>query len=326
MSTSKIKVLFLGTPEFSCPTLNMFLHEQDVFELVGVVTQPDKPAGRNMEVQPSRVKELADTYLQTLSKLAKKFPILTPEKINDEAVLKQISQLGADIAVVIAYGQILSPQFLKLFKHGAVNVHASLLPRWRGAAPIAWALLKEDPVTGVTLQKIAPKLDSGDILATTQVVLDDTWDAPKLYTELSRRGSDLVRKFVPELVAGKVKGTPQDETQVTYAPKINKEQGLIDWNKNARHICAQIRALTPWPGTWTTRNGKILKILRAKAIEHSSAKPGFLVSMDKLNFVVQCGDGTALMVTVVQPESRSRQPVAEYLKGYPFKRGDFLGN
>ncbi|MCC6277044.1 MAG: methionyl-tRNA formyltransferase [Oligoflexia bacterium] len=321
-----IRTVFLGTPEFACPTLDMLLMESETFEVVAVVTQPDRPAGRNLEVKPSRVRELTETYLSKLGKMGKKIPIISPEKASDPEFLKRIGNFEADVAVVVAYGQILPPAFMKLFKHGALNVHASLLPRWRGAAPIQWAILKEDPVTGVTLQKIAAKLDSGDVLAQSEVVLDEKWDAPFLYTELSKKGADLVRRYVPDYVAGKLKPTPQDESRVTIAPKITKEQGKIDWEKTAKEICAQIRALTPWPGTWTTREGKILKILRARPIDHQSGqKPGTVISVDKLNFVAQCGLGTALMIEVVQPESRSRMPVASYLKGYPFVRGDFLG-
>jgi methionyl-tRNA formyltransferase len=321
----KTKVVFMGTPEFACPTLNMLLSNQNQFEIAAVVTQPDRPAGRDMEVQKSNVKEMAQTYLNTLSKIAKKFPIMTPENVNAPEVLRDLRGLQADVAVVVAYGQLLTPDFLKSFTHGAVNVHASLLPRWRGAAPIQWSILSQDTVSGVTLQKIAHKLDSGDIISQSQIVIDDTWDSPKLYSELSKRGADLVKKHLTDYVKGTVKAHPQEESLVTWAPKIKKEQGRIDWTQHAKTICAQIRAFTPWPGTWTTREGKVLKVLRANWIEHDSGKPGELVGMDRLNFWIQCGEKTALQVSVVQPESRSRMPVAEYAKGHPFKKGDKLG-
>ncbi|MBK9294978.1 MAG: methionyl-tRNA formyltransferase [Oligoflexia bacterium] len=324
-TVQKTKVVFMGTPEFACSTFNMLLSNQDIFEICAVITQPDKPAGRDMEVQRSAVKEMAEKHLMTLSKVAKKFPILTPENINSTEALRSVKEIMAHVAIVVAYGQLLSAEFLKLFDHGAVNVHASLLPRWRGAAPIQWCILSQDSVTGVTLQKVAPKLDSGDIIAQSQIVIDESWDAPKLYADLARRGADLVKKFVPEYVKGAVKPQPQDESLVTWAPKIKKEQGLIDWQKHAKIICAQIRALTPWPGTWTTREGKVVKILRATWIQYDGGQIGELVGLDKMNFWVQCGEKTALQVSVVQPESRSRMPVAEYVKGYPFKKGDRLG-
>jgi methionyl-tRNA formyltransferase len=322
----KTKVIFLGTPEFACPTLDVLLEDNVHFEVMAVVTQPDRPAGRDLNLQPSRVKVLVQNYLSQRAPKGKKLPLLTPEKVNDPEVLKSLAQFGAELAVVVAFGQILSPQFLKLFKFGAVNVHASLLPRWRGAAPIPWTILSDDPITGVSLQKIVPELDAGDILATSQLELDESWDAPKLYAELAKRGADLVRKSIPPFVAGTLKATPQDVSQVTWAKKIKKEQGLIDWTHRAGQICAQMRAFTPWPGVWTTRGGKTLKILRAKAIEFKGTlPPGYLVSQDKFGFVVQCGGATALLITVVQPESRARQPASEYLKGYPFVKGEFLG-
>jgi len=322
----RTKVVFLGTPEFACPSLSILLGDQESYEVVGVITQPDRRAGRNLETQASHVKQLAEAHLVRLGKLQKKFPILPLESVNTPEALKQVAALGAEVAVVVAFGQILSTAFLKLFKFGAVNVHASLLPRWRGAAPIPWALLNEDPVTGVTLQKIAPKLDSGDIIGSYQVVLDETYDATKLYAELSRRGADLVQKHLNDFVVGKIKATPQDESQVTLAPKITKEHGKVDWKAPASKMLTNIRALTPWPGVWTTREGKNLKILRAKAINHNDvSEPGYVVAMDKTNFAVQCGNNTALLVMVVQPESRARMPASEYLKGYPFKKGDRLG-
>jgi methionyl-tRNA formyltransferase len=319
------RIVFFGTPEFACPALHYLLEDNPVGEVIGVVTQPGRPAGRNLEVQNSRVFEMATGFVTAKGKLARKLPILAPENINDPAVIKQIKNLHPELGVVVAYGQILSPQILSLFPKGLVNIHASLLPRWRGAAPIAWSLLNQDPITGVTLQKVAEKLDSGDILGQIEVVLDQTWDAPLLYSELAKRGPDLLRRFLPDYISGKNKGKPQDEKQVSWAPKIKKEQGLIDWKIGAKKICAQINALNPWPGSWTIRDGKVLKILRAKAIEYDGKNPGEIISVDKTNFVVTCGEKSALMILVVQPESRSRQPSGEYLKGYPFKKGDILG-
>jgi methionyl-tRNA formyltransferase len=323
----KIKIIFLGTPEFACPTLEVLFDHPDNYEVVGVITQPDRPAGRNLETQPSRIKQLAQNHNVSKGRVAKKVQIWEPETMNDALMLKQIEDLHVDLAVIVAYGKILPQGFLNLFKMGAVNVHASLLPRWRGAAPIAWALLSEDPTTGVTLQKVVAKLDAGDIIATAQVDLDSSWDAPKLYTELSRKGADVVRRYLPDYIEGKIKLIPQDEKLVSLAPKIKKEHGLVNWSWSANEICARIRALTPWPGVWTTRDGKILKILRAQARENvSSSPPGSLVGQDAFGFAVQCGGATALLITVVQPESRARQPVSEYLKGYPFTKGDCLGN
>lgn len=323
----RARVLFLGTPEFACPTLEFLLSDTSGYDVVGVVTQPDRPAGRDLTVRPSKVSLTLKNYFNEKGKRAKKIQLLTPENVNAPEVLKQIEVLKPDIAVVVAFGQILKEDFLKLFQFGAVNVHASILPRWRGAAPIAWAILSEDPVTGVTLQKISLGLDSGDIIAMNQMDLNDSWDAPKLYSELSHRGADVVKRHLHEYIDGAIKLTPQDPSQVTLAPKIKKEQGLVDWNLRAGQICARIRAFNPWPGVWTTRGGKNLKILRAKALEYKgAAAPGSLVSQDKYGFAVQCGGSTALLIEVIQPESRGRQPASEYLKGYPFVKGDVLGD
>ncbi len=322
----RAKIVFLGTPDFACPTLEFLLSDTSGFDVVGVITQPDRPAGRNLEVKPSRVKSVMDNYFIEKGKRAKKIAVFSPESVSAPDILTKVDALKPDIAVVVAFGQILKPDFLKLFRLGAVNVHASILPRWRGAAPIAWAIISEDPVTGVTLQKVAPTLDAGDIIATSQMDLDESWDAPKLYSELSHRGADIVKRHLQDYIDGKIKAIPQDESQVTYAPKIKKEQGLINWNLRAGQICAQLRAFSPWPGVWTTRAGKKLKILRAKALEFKSAQPpGYLVSQDKYGFAVQCGGATALLITVIQPESRARQPASEYLKGYPFTKGEYLG-
>jgi len=323
----RARIVFLGTPEFACPTLDYLLGDNSGVDVVAVLTQPDRPAGRNLETQSSKVKLLMKSYFNEKGKRAKKILVLSPESVGQPEIIKQIDDLKPDLAIVVAFGQILKPDFLKLFKYGGVNLHASILPRWRGAAPIAWAILSEDPVTGVTLQKVAPVLDSGDIIATSQVDLDETWDAPKLYAELAHRGADIIKRHLQEYLEGTLKGVPQDDSQVTLAPKIKKEQGLVDWNLRAGQICARIRAFNPWPGVWTTRQGKKLKILRAQPLEYKgSFAPGFLVSQDKYGFAVQCGGSTALLITVIQPESRARQPASEYLKGYPFSKGEKLGD
>ncbi len=316
----KPKVLFLGTPEFACPSLNVFLENSSAFDLVGVVSQPDRPAGRNLNVQPTPVKKLAQSALDA----GQKFKIFSVESVNEASVISALKSLEADVAVVVAFGQILRKSFLEIFKFGAVNIHASLLPRWRGAAPIAWSVLEGDKETGVTLQKITSKLDAGDIIASEKVNLDQFWDAAKLYEELSIRGGGLLRHNLATFLRGEIKCIPQDETKVTLAPKIKKEQGIIKWTRTGSQIDSQIRALTPWPGTWTKRAGKTLKILKAKPIKLHGHKPGVVVEVSKTYFTVQCGSDSGLEVSQVQPESRSRLDVSEYLKGNAMKTGEFL--
>lgn len=321
-----IRTLFLGTPHFACSTLDVLLKNPSLFEVVGVVTQPDRPVGRSSEPQPSKVREMAQKHLDGV-KGARLFPIFTPEKVTDPDFLKVFKQIRYDVAVVVAFGQILPQVFLDSFNFGAVNVHGSLLPRWRGAAPIQHAILNGDKVTGVTLQKVVARLDAGPIIATKSLELDDSWDAPRVYSELESRGAELVLRHLPDYVAGKIVPVEQDETKVTMAPKITKEMGLIDWTKTAVEIERKIRAFAPWPGTWTTRNGKILKILRGEVLSHNGSDCGLLVGQNKMGFIVQCGGRSALQVSVVQPEGRSRMPSGDYMNatGNKFVKGDRLG-
>lgn len=319
-----MKVVFLGTPEFACPTLEYLLNEPEV-EVLAIITQPDRPAGRNLKSTKSRVKVVAEEYILGLGRLSRKPAILTPANVHEEDIRDRLRDLEPDIAVVVAYGQILKEPFLKYFPKGAVNIHASLLPKYRGAAPIAWSILNGDGESGVTLQKIASKLDAGDIIAQQGVKIGKDWDAPRLYKELSIKGAELMKRSFKDYFDGVIKPVPQNPKMVSYARKITKEDGRIQWDKPARYIAGQIRALTPWPGTFTTRNGKLLKILRATALENIGTQPGLLVGQDKFSFYVQCGDNSALKVLIVQPESRARMPASEYMKGHPFVKGDVLG-
>lgn len=319
-----MRVLFLGTPDFALPTLKRLM--EPPFELVGVVTQPDRPAGRDLKLKPSPVKVLAQE---------KGFKVWTPEKISPQDI-EEFTATGAEVAVVVAFGQILTQSFLDAFPKGAVNVHASILPRWRGAGPIQWALLADDEVSGVALQRVVRKLDAGDIIGIKEVKLSDDYDAPKLYAELSQLGADLVGETLPAYVEGKLNPVPQDESHVTIAPKISKSQGLIDWNKSAREIFAQYRGLKPWPGTWTFHQGKMLKVISVEAVPRagkgpasssggvSKFKPGQVISIDKDRLTVATGNG-ALTITMVQPESRSAMKVSDYVRGRPMKEGDQLG-
>jgi len=333
-----MKVLFLGTPDFALPVLKRLFTPP--FELVGVVSQPDRPAGRDLKLKSSPVKMLAQE---------KGFKVFTPEKISSKDV-EQFRSLGAEVAVVVAFGQILSDEFLRAFPQGAVNVHASLLPRWRGAGPIQWSLLTDDEVTGVSLQRVVKKLDAGDVIGTEEVRLTDDYDAPKLYAELSALGAKLIEDFLPNYVVGKTKPVPQDESKVTIAPKISKQQGLIDWSRSAREIFSQIRALKPWPGTWTFHEGKQLKILSVQPVVRENAgaprskirnggtsgaesgpgaqpntSVGRIIRVEKDCIAVSCGRGE-LTILEVQPESRATMKIGDYLRGRPMKEGDLLGS
>lgn len=307
---SKIRILYLGTPDFAVEPLDALARDEH-FEIVSVISQPDKPRGRNMKVQPSPVKEAA---------LRLGIPVETTEKVSAPDFIEKVKNYRCDSAVVIAFGQILKQEFLDLFPLGAVNVHASLLPRWRGAAPIQRSIEAGDKETGVSLQKIVLKLDAGPVIGVRKLELTDDVDATRLYTQLKTMACELLTVDYMDYLRGNLTPQPQNETQVTIAKKIEKEEGLVNWNESARTIFNRMRAFSIWPGIWTKRNGT-LKILKAEPVVHSSSKPGHVIEVDKKYFVVSCGEG-ALKVLEVHPESKTKMTSEQYLLGYPLKKGD----
>jgi methionyl-tRNA formyltransferase len=313
---SVIRILFLGTPDFAVAPLEA-LSKDPHFEIVRVITQPDKPAGRNLKLKPSPVKEKA---------LELGLAVESYENINEPSVLEHLKSLNADSAIVVAFGQILSDTFLGLFHFGPVNVHSSLLPRWRGAAPMQRAIMADDAETGVALQVIVQKLDAGDVLGVRRVALTDDIDIVKLYEILKQKSCELVTVEFMDYIRGHLTGVAQDATQVTIAKKIKKEEGFINWSEPARTIFNRVRALKGWPGTWTLQSGKTLKILSAKLENQApnKASPGTITRVSAEGLSIACGVGT-LCVTEVQPESRAGMKVADYIRGYPLKEGDKLG-
>lgn len=311
---SKVRVCFLGTPDFALTCLKALVQDNH-YEVVGVVTQPDRPAGRKMLLTPSPVKSFA---------MAQGIPVLAPESVNKDFILTEIEKWAAEVAVVVAFGQILSTKFLNLFRFGAVNVHGSVLPRWRGAAPIQRALEAGDTESGVTLQKVVKELDAGDIIGIRRIKISDEMNATELYSQLAVQGAELLHVELMDYVRGNLAPIPQDPASVTYAKKIDKTEAEIKWADSAQKIHNKVRAFTMGPGTYTTLGGKKLKIHKAKLVA-GSGPPGSVVSADEPSLVVGTGDG-ALELLEVQPESRSRISVPEFLKGYPLKKGDRLGN
>lgn len=310
---SKIRVVFLGTPDFSKYALQA-LYEDSHYDVVGVVTQPDKPAGRKLALTPSPVKEFA---------LNAKLKVLTPDKIN--SALTEISNLNAEAAVVVAYGQILSQSFLDLFGGKVVNIHASILPRWRGAAPIQRAIMADDLETGVTLQKIIKKLDAGDVLGVRKIKIDDNMNALELLEKMKPLAAELLHIEFMDFMRGNLAGQVQDESLVTYAKKIEKSESEIDWKLSSRQIFNHVRGMVMGPGSVSTHAGKKIKLLKVKVKSLTGHfKPGIILDVLSDSFIVGCGIGE-LEVLEVQPESRSRMRSAEYLKGYGLKRGDLLG-
>lgn len=303
---SQFRVCFLGTPEFAVHSLKALLDDEH-YQVVGVVTQPDRPAGRKMVLTPSPVKKFA---------LEHNLPVISPEKVSREENLEIIRKWGAEVAVVVAFGQILSVPFMQLFKFGAVNVHGSLLPKWRGAAPIQRSVEAGETETGVALQVLVKELDAGDVLGVRKVQVDEDKTAMELHDELAVLGADLLHVELMDYLRGNLTPVPQDASQVTYAKKLDKAESLLDWTWSAKALHNKVRAFTMGPGTYTLRDGKRLKIVKTKLHSNvkSSAAPGTIVGSDETGLLVQTGDGV-LTVLEVQPESKAKMSAREYLSG-----------
>jgi len=315
---SKVRILFLGTPEFAAASLRR-LSADEHYEIVGVVSQPDRPAGRKMQLKPSPVKELA---------LQQGLKVFTPETVNTQEFRDTILALGAESAAVVAFGQILGQKFLDLFPRGCVNVHGSLLPRWRGAAPIQRAIMAGDRETGVALQVMVKKLDAGPVLGIRRLALTDDMDASALHDQLKDLGADLLHVEYMDYLRGNLQPVPQDESGVTYAPKIEKSEARLDWSLSAREIFDRVRGLAMGPAPYALRGpepGAMLKVHKTRVGQEAGVvgAPGQVLSADANAIRVACGQGV-LELLEVQPESRSRQSVAEYLRGYPLPAGERL--
>lgn len=313
---SVIRVVFLGTPDIASYCLSSLIKDEH-FQVVGVMTQPDRPAGRNMKLQASPVRQLAEKNA---------LPVLTPEKVNTPEVLETIKTWRAEAAVVVAYGQILPQNFLDLFPNRVVNIHASLLPRWRGAAPIQRAIMEGDVDTGVSLQVVVKKLDAGDVLGTRKIKIQDE-DALEMLEKMKPLAADLLEVEFMDYLRGNLTATPQDEAKVTYAHKIDKSEGRVDWSLPAVTIYNHMRGLKMGPGAHTLISGKILKLHKAQVNESSgkkTARPGEVLESSPAGIKVACGDGV-LLLTEVQPESKPKMKAADFLKGRKVEVGEVLG-
>ncbi len=335
----ELKIVFMGTAELSCASLDALARDRR-FSVAAVVTQPDRPKGRELRPQPSPVKALA----QTLN-----LPMLQPGRARDEAFIGELRSLAPDLIVVVAYGQILPPAILDLPRHGCLNVHTSLLPKYRGAAPIQWAIANGDAETGVTLMKMDAGLDTGPIVAQRRAPIQSADDSVTLHDRLARLGAELLLATLPGHVAGKIQPQPQPAEGVSHAPKIKKEDGRIDWSLPAQTIVNRLRAFTPWPGAFTFFGGhssvgrassqaeaagilepnrpasslappRMLKIWRAETTEKSGAA-GEVLQADRNGMVVACGQD-AVRILELQLESGRRLNAAEFLAGHPLKPGD----
>jgi len=309
-----LKVLFLGTSEFSCPSLESLLESSH--KVIGVVTQPDRPKGRGQKLAPSPVKSLA---------ISKDLPVLQPERVRDPSSLEALKSLHPDLMVVVAYGQILSPAVLAIPPRGCVNVHASLLPKYRGAAPIARAILAGETKTGVTTILMAPGMDTGPVLLTAKTNIEESDTMGTLHDRLARMGAHLLVQTLEGLEKRTLTPLPQDPSQATYAPKIQKEEGRINWQTPARHLFNLLRAFDPWPGAFTIWAGRILKLFQPSPLEEEAKEaPGTVVQASAAGLRIATSHGY-LLVRELQLESRPRMTVNEFLRGYPLKPGGQLG-
>ena len=324
-----MNVIFMGTPDFAATTLKALVHAGH--NVVLCVTQPDRPVGRGGEMQSPFVKAVADEL---------GIMVYQPESIKSPEVIAELKEINADIFVVAAYGQILPKELLEVPKYGCINVHASLLPKYRGASPIQWSILNGDEVTGVTIMQMGEGLDDGDILMQEEVVIDPDETGGSLFDKLAVVGGNLCCMALTAIEEGVVTPIPQDESQATKVGMIKKELGLIDFSRPAEEIARYVRGLNPWPCTYTFYNGKILKVWRAKRdvflenmfgeelIGDTMAKdtiPGTVVHVNGKHLLIQTGEGF-LSVEEVQMEGKRRMWIEDFLNGYSLTEGELIGN
>ena len=299
----------MGTPDFASASLKKLIDEK--FDVVGVFTQPDKPKGRGMELCASPVKELA---------LANGLPVFQPAKMRDGTALAQIKALEPDILVVVAYGRILPDDILAVPKYGAINVHGSLLPKYRGAAPIQWAVLNGDKITGVTTMYLASEMDTGDIIYTAETEIGEYETSGELFDRLKDMGAELLVKTLRDIDAGTAPRTPQDHSKASYVTMLNKSICPIDWNKTPREVLKHIYGLQPWPVATMELEGKTVRVFAAKYTDGKTEKaPGAVVSTDKGGLEIACADGETLLITELQAPGKKRMGAEDYLRGHQIK-------
>lgn len=305
-----LKLIFMGTPEFSVPVLEQLIEAGH--DVVCVYSQPPRPAGRGQKERPSPVHAAAQAH---------GIEVRTPVSLKSEEAQKEFAALNADAAIVVAYGLILPAHVLAAPRLGCINIHASLLPRWRGAAPIQRAIEAGDDVTGVTLMQMDEGLDTGDMLVVEKTPILPATTASDLHDRLSEMGAGLIAKTLPDIASGVIQPQPQPETGVTYAAKIDKREGRIDWTKPAIDIDRQIRAFTPWPGVWFEYNNDRVKVFSAEIVDRASDQPGGTVVDDVLT--IACGEG-AIRITELQRPGKKRAPAEEVLRGFKIEKGTRL--
>ncbi len=318
-----MKIIFMGTPDFSVGTLEALVEAGH--EVVLAVTQPDKPKGRGKEMQFTPVKECACKY---------KIPVFQPRRVREPECIENLRKYEADIMVVVAFGQILPKEILEMTPYGCVNVHASLLPKYRGAAPIQWSIMDGESVTGVTTMQMNEGLDTGDMLLKVEVPITEKETGGSLHDKLAEAGAKLCVETLEGLQKGEITPIPQGETTTSYAKMLDKQLGNIDWTKSAVEIERLIRGLTPWPSAYTNWNDKVMKIWDASVfkacnevcdtpVASEDAVPGTIIRVEKQSFFVQTGDGI-LEIRELQIPGKKRMEADAFLRGYQVKAGERL--
>lgn len=310
-----MRVIFMGTPDFATGTLEEIVKAGH--EIVGVVTQPDKPKGRGKTMMPTPVKETALKY---------NLPVYQPKKVREPEFVELLRSLKPDVMVVAAFGQIITKEILEMPKYGCINVHASLLPAYRGAAPIQWAVINGDKESGVTIMQMDEGIDTGDMIEKAVVPIEEDETGGSLFDKLSHTGAKLCVKVLRDLEEGTAVREKQPEESTTpYAKMIDKKMGEVDWKKSAKEIEQLIRGLNPWPSAYTKVHGKTLKLWKAKVLlETSQMNPGQIVKVTKDSLAVQTGQGM-LEIQELQLEGKKRMDTSSFLRGYVLAEGESLG-
>ncbi len=304
-----MRIVFMGTPDFAAASLKKLIDEK--YDIAAVFTQPDKPRDRGMKLSYSPVKELA---------LENNIPVYQPTKLRDGTATELIKSLRPDILVVVAYGRILPDDMLEVPKYGAINVHASLLPKYRGAAPIQWAVLNGDKITGVTTMYLASEMDTGDIIYTSETEIGEFETSGELFDRLMVMGAELLDRTLRDIETGTAPRTQQDHSKASYVKMLDKSLSPIEWAKTPREIIKQIYGLQPWPVATAELDGKVFKIYSAEYTQNKTVKaPGSVVSAGKKGIEIACLGGETLLITELQAAGKKRMKASDYLLGHPIK-------
>lgn len=304
-----MRIVFMGTPDFAAASLKKLIDKK--YDIAAVFTQPDKPRDRGMKLSYSPVKELA---------LENNIPVYQPTKLRDGTATELIKSLDPDILVVVAYGRILPDDMLEVPKYGAINVHASLLPKYRGAAPIQWAVLNGDKITGVTTMYLASEMDTGDIIYTAETEIGEFETSGELFDRLMIMGAELLARTLRDIEAGTAPRTPQDHSKASYVKMLDKSLSPIEWAKTPREVIKQIYGLQPWPVATAELDGKVFKIYSAEYTQDKTDKaPGSVVSAGKKGIEIACLDGETVLITELQAAGKKRMKASDYLLGHPIK-------